>query len=207
MRASRSDWMAAIAIMVFGGMSAVKAASSFVDKGHTDVVDGVAFEIVPPQLFIKKAFKLRGENLSPAQLRLIREAMPEIADMTQLLLRQPISQQAQWQSTPQRTQQRVAENKPQPRSIYQALNIVSPTQLYVQTLKNWQVTETAIQFSIDYFYSPTRGGVVNFRDSYVFAQSPIGWHFSMHPSSTPDGILDCKKTPDGWMRCELPAKP
>lgn len=196
-----------MAILVFCGVRPANAASFFVDKGHTDVVDGVVFEIVPPQLFIKKAFKLRGENLSPAQLRLIREAMPEIADMTQLLLRQPISQQAQLQSTPQPTQQRVAENSPQPRSIYQALNIASPTQLYVQTLKNWQVSETAIQFSIDYFYSPTRGGVVNFRDSYVFAKSLRGWHFSLHPSSTPDGILECKKTPDGWMRCELPVKP
>lgn len=196
-----------MAILIFCGARTAHAASFFVDKGHTDVVDGVAFELVPPQLFIKKAFKLRDENLSPAQLRLIREAMPEIADMTQLLLRQPISQQAQLQSMPQRTQQRVAENNLQPRSIYQAMNIVSPIQLYVQTLKNWQVTETAIQFSIDYFYSPTRGGVVNFRDSYVFTKSLGGWHFSSHPSSTPDGILECKKASDGWMRCELPVKP
>jgi hypothetical protein len=207
MIATRLGLMAAIVVMALRGLSAANAGSFFVDKGHTDVVDGIAFEIVPPQLFIKKAFKLRDENLTPAQLLLIREAMPAIADMTQALLRRPSNSQPQLQSPSYLAQHLMAEQMPQPRNVYQLQNIASPIQLYIQSLKNWQVTDTSIQFSSDYFYSPTRGHVVNFRDSYVFTKSAHGWHFLHHPNSTPDGVLACKKTADAWMRCELPSKP
>jgi hypothetical protein len=207
MIANQTIFLAASVAMFWCFMASAKAMSFFVDKGHTDLVQGVAFEIVPPQLFIKKAFKLRDENLTPAQLLLIREAMPAIADMTQTLLRRPSNSQSPLQSQSYLAQHLMAEQMPQPRNVYQLQNIASPIQLYIQSLKNWQVTDTSIQFSSDYFYSSTRGHVVNFRDSYVFTKSAHGWHFLHHPNSTPDGILACKKTADAWMRCELPSKP
>jgi hypothetical protein len=195
MIAKQTTFLVASVAMFWCFMAPAKAMSFFVDKGHTDVVEGVVFEIVPPQLFIKKAFKLRDENLSHAELRLIQEAMPAIAAMTQEILRRPSNLETD------------APSVSKPRSIYKVQNIASPIQLYIQTLKNWQVTETSIQFSSDYFYSPTRGHVVNFRDSYVFTKAAQGWAFSNHPTPLPDGLLICKKTPDAWMRCELPPAP
>lgn len=179
------------AVLIFPiNLTSVWAGAFFVDKGQTDVVEGVAFELVPPYLFIKKAFKLRGENLTPAQLRIIQEAMPAIAGMTHQILT--------------RTNNRQTEEQEQvkPRNIYQIQNIEGPTQLYIQTLKNWQVTETSIQFSSDYFYTPSRGPKVNFRDTYVFTKSHNVWQFSKHPRSAPDGVLKCTKTAEGWMRCD-----
>ena len=171
------------------GLSSVWASAFFVDKGHTETIDGIAFEIVPPHLFIKKAFKLQDENLTPAQLRTIREAMPAIASMThQVLTRADIKSAEVGQA--------------RPRNIYQIQNIESSTQLYIQTLKNWQVTETSIQFSSDYFYRPSRGHTVNFRDTYVFTKSQNKWQFLKHPQSEPDGVLKCNKTAEGWMRCD-----
>lgn len=195
MIANQTIFLAASVAMFWCFMASAKAMSFFVDKGHTDVVQGVAFEIVPPQLFIKKAFKLRDENLSPAELRLIQEAMPAIANMTQEILRRPSNLETDTSSASK------------PRSIYKLQNIASPIQLYIQTLKNWQISETTIQFSSDYFYSPNRGQVLNFRDSYVFTKSAQGWAFSNHPNALPDGLLVCKKTSDARMRCELPPNP
>ena len=172
------------------GLSSVWASAFFVDKGHTETIDGIAFEIVPPHLFIKKAFKLQGENLTPAQLRTIREAMPAIASMTHQVLTRPNIQPAE------------VEGQARPRNIYQIQNMESSTQLYIQTLKNWQVTETSIQFSSDYFYRPGQGHTVNFRDTYVFTKSQNSWQFLRHPQSEPDGVLKCNKTTEGWMRCD-----
>ena len=184
--------------LFFIGLSSVWASAFFVDKGHTETIDGIAFEIVPPHLFIKKAFKLQSENLTPAQLRIIREAMPAIASMTHQVLTRPIIQPAERQV--EVGVQR--EGQAQPRNIYQIQNIESSTQLYIQTLKNWQVTETSIQFSSDYFYRPSQGHTVNFRDTYVFTKSQNKWQFLKHPQSQPDGVLKCNKTAEGWMRCD-----
>lgn len=181
------------AVLIFPiNLTSVWAGAFFVDKGQTDVVEGVAFELVPPYLFIKKAFKLRGENLTPAQLRIIQEAMPEIASMTHQILTRTNNRQTEAQ----------VHEQVKPRNIYQIQNIEGPTQLYIQTLKNWQVTETSIQFSSDYFYTPSRGLKVNFRDTYVFTKSHNVWQFSKHPRSAPDGVLKCTKTAEGWMRCD-----
>jgi hypothetical protein len=172
------------------GLSSVWPSDFFVDKGHTETIDGIAFEIVPPHLFIKKAFKLQGDNLTPAQLRTIREAMPAIASMTHQVLTRAIIEPAE------------VAGQAQPRNIYQIQNIESGAQLYIQTLQNWQVTETSIQFSSDYFYRPSRGHTVNFRDTYVFTKSQNSWQFLKHPQSQPDGVLKCHKTAEGWMRCD-----
>jgi hypothetical protein len=179
------------AVLIFSiNLTSVWAGAFFVDKGHTEVVEGVAFELVPPYLFIKKAFKLRGENLTPAQLRIIQEAMPAIAGMTHQILTRTNNRQTE------------AQEQVQPRNIYQIQDLEGPTQLYIQTLKNWQVTETSIQFSSDYFYTPSRGLKVNFRDTYVFIKSDNAWQFSKHPRSAPEGVLKCTKTAEGWIRCD-----
>ena len=153
---------------------------------------------MPPYLFIKKAFKLRGENLTSAQLRIIQEAMPAIAGMTHQILTRANNRQTEAQEHEHEQE----HEQVKPRNIYQIQNIEGPTQLYIQTLKNWQVTETSIQFSSDYFYTPSRGPKVNFRDTYVFTKSHNGWQFSKHPRSAPDGVLKCIKTVEGWMRCD-----
>ncbi len=179
--------------------SSAMAASFFVDKGHTDVVEGIAFEIVPPHLFIKKAFKLRDENLTPAQLLLIREAMPAIASMTQKILMRPPNRPAQ---APENSE---VLKVLQPRSIYQMQHIEGPTQLFIQTLKNWQVTDTSIQFSSDYFYTQAGAHTVNFRDTYMFTKTTGSWQFLKHPKRIPEGVLQCVKSASGWMRCDVPA--
>lgn len=180
-----------LALLVFSfGLFTVWSGAFFVDKGEIESIDGVAFEIVPPHLFIKKAFKLRGENLTPAQLRIIREAMPAIASMTHQVLTRAAIKQAE------------AQEQAQPRNIYQILNIESPVQLYIQTLKNWQLTETTLQFSSDYFYTSNEGHRVNFRDSYLFTKTQLGWQFLRHPHKAPDGLLKCHKSAEGWMRCD-----
>jgi len=175
-------------------MTACGTADFFVDQGHQDAVNGVMFAIVPPHLYIKKAFKLRGENLSPAQLQTIRDAMTEIAAMTNRVLN--------WQSSVNAN----VSDANQPRSVYRIQLLHAPTQLYVKTLKNWRVSETTIQFTTDYFYSKDQQQTVNFRDNYVFIKTASGWTFSNHASESPDGILNCAKTTDRWMRCELPER-
>jgi hypothetical protein len=183
------------------------AATFFVDKGHTDVVDGIPFEIVPPHLFIKKAFKLRGENLTSAQLLLIREAMPSIANMTHKVLTRPINKSFPSAEIAGET---LETNKPEaldgarlPRSIYQLQHIESPTQLFIQTLKNWQVTESSIQFSSDYFYRSDRGPAIYFRDTYLFTKTNGSWRFLQHPNSMPEGVLQCAQSAVGWKRCDV----
>ena len=183
------------------------AASFFVDKGHTDVVEGVAFEIVSPHLFIKKAFKLRGENLTPSQLLLIREAMPSIASMTHKVLLRPTNKPAPFlenaEVTVKSKMPEGLEAAPQPRSIYQMQHIEGPTQLFIQTLKNWQVTDTSIQFSSDYFYTQAGAHTVNFRDTYMFTKTTGSWQFLKHPKRIPEGVLQCVKSASGWMRCDV----
>ena len=175
-------------------MTASGTVEFFVDQGHHDAVNGVMFAIVSPHLYIKKAFKLRDENLSSAQLLTIREAMPEIAAMTHRVLNGQSSVNA------------FLPAADQPRSVYRIQSLQAPTQLYVKTLKNWKVSETAIQFTTDYFYSKVRHPTVNFRDNYVFTKTASGWKFSNHATESPDGVLFCSKTTEGWMRCELPAQ-
>lgn len=192
---NRLDFFLIRMFLLWGSITSALANSFFIDKGHTDVVNGIAFEIVQPHLFIKKAFHLREQNLTPLQLRAIRDAMPAIASMTQNVLNR--SSEVTMEGGP----------LPKPRSIYEMQNIESPTQLFILALKNWQVTETSIQFSSDYFYSPHRGPMMNFRDSYVFTKTAQGWRFLKHPHSTPDGLLVCKKSADAWMRCELAPPP
>jgi hypothetical protein len=186
---------AAAFLMFTHSISLAMATSFFIDNGQTDVVDGIPFEIVPPHLFIKKAFNLRDEQLTPAQLLIIREAMPAIASMTHQVLTRATNTEVAFQ------------NLPQPRSIYQIQHIEGPAQLYIQTIKNWLVTETSIQFSSDYFYRQNREQIVSFRDTYLFSKTKQAWHFLKHPNSKPDGVLLCAKSESGWMRCELPVKP
>ena len=180
------------------------AASFFVDKGHTDVVDGIPFEIVPPHLFIKKAFKLRGENLTPAQLLLIRDAMPSIASMTHKVLMRPINNSFPFAENAGETlETNVSEELDgarQPRSIYQLQHIESPAQLFIQTLKSWQVTESSIQFSSDYFYRSDRSSAICFRDTYLFTKTNGSWRFLQHPNSLPEGVLQCAQSAAGWRR-------
>lgn len=186
---------AAVFLMFTHSISLAMATSFFIDNGQTDVVDGISFEIVPPHLFIKKAFKLRDEHLTPAQLLIIREAMPAIASMTHQVLTRNMNTEA------------ASQDLPQPRSLYQIQHMEGPAQLYIQTIKNWQVTETSIQFSSDYFYRQNRGQLVSFRDTYLFSKTKQAWQFLKHPHSKPDGVLLCAKSESGWMRCELPVKP
>ena len=175
-------------------MTASGSKEFFVDQGHHDAVNGVLFAIIPPHLYIKKAFKLRDENLSSAQLQIIRDAMPEIAAMTHRVLNGQSSVNA------------FLPAAEQPRSIYRIQALQAPAQLYVKTLKNWKVSETAIQFTTDYFYSKNQQETLNFRDNYVFIKTASGWKFSNHATESPDGILHCSKTTEGWVRCELPEK-
>jgi hypothetical protein len=116
---------AAAFLMFTHSISLAMATSFFIDNGQTDVVDGIPFEIVPPHLFIKKAFNLRDEQLTPAQLLIIREAMPAIASMTHQVLTRATNTEVAFQ------------NLPQPRSIYQIQHIEGPAQLYIQTIKTY----------------------------------------------------------------------
>ena len=191
----RIRFATAVFLMYTHSICLAMATSFFIDKGQTDVVDGIAFEIVPPHLFIKKAFKLRDEHLTPTQLLIIREAMPAIASMTHQVLMRAMKTEAAYQDVPQ------------PRSLYQIQHIESPEQLYIQTIKNWQVTDTSIQFSSDYFYRQNGGQLVSFRDTYLFSKTKQAWQFLKHPNSKPDGVLLCVKSESDWMRCELPVKP
>ncbi len=166
------------------------ASEFFVDEGHVDVVAGVAFKILPPHLFVKKAFKLRDENLDGAQLQTLRDAMPAIAAFTQQLLSTASASHMQ------------ASAEPEVRSIRRIQNLDVQTPLYVRTLKNWQVTEADIQFTTDYFYTQQGQPTVNFRDNYRFAKTRHGWQFAGHPSAIPDGVLACHKANSGWMQCD-----
>jgi hypothetical protein len=167
----------------------------FVDQGHVDDIDGVKFDITQPYLFVKKAFKLRGENLSVLQLETLRDAMPSIAVMTHQILG---AENAQALADLER--QGV-------RNLRQRLGLHPNTPLYVKTIQHWVVTTHTIEFTTDYFYSENRRPAVTFRDNYRFAKTDLGWQFSGHPLAQPEGVLICTHTPAGWMRCDQPASP
>ena len=111
----------------------------FVDKGHVDGVGGISFEIKPPYLNEKKAFNLRGENLSPWQLQQISDAMPFIAAFTNEQLDNAISAAL------------LPASETKVRNIRHIQNLNSDTFLAVKTIQNWQITAQQIQFNIDYF--------------------------------------------------------
>jgi hypothetical protein len=162
----------------------------FVDQGHIDEINGVKFAIEPPFLFVKKAFKLRGENLSAAQLEILRLAMPHIALMTHQILSA---------ENPNLIQDL---DRLGVRNIRQLLHLNQSTPLYVKTIQHWMVNTHTIEFTTDYFYSENHMPALTFRDNYRFAQTDEGWQFSGHPQDLPEGFLTCAKTLAGWLRCE-----
>jgi len=162
----------------------------FVDPGHIDEINGVRFDIQPPFLFVKKAFKLRGEKLSAAQLETLRQAMPDIALLTHQILSA---------ETPQLIQdlERLGV-----RNLRQRLHLKQGTSLYVKTIQHWAVNTHTIEFTTDYFYSENKTPALTFRDNYRFAKTDRGWQFSGHPKDRPEGFLTCAKTQAGWVQCE-----
>jgi hypothetical protein len=166
----------------------------FLDTGHVDNVQGVAFVIKAPHLFIKKAFQLRGELLSVEQLAQISVAMPAIAEFTDALLRQPPTG---------------ANNLALPnhvRALRPLMNLSPQTTLFVKTIHNWKVHPSTIEFSTDYFYANAQGEFVNFRDTYAFVLTVEGWQFSNHPRVKAEGLLSCTQSAKGWRVC-TPFKP
>jgi len=161
----------------------------FVDKGHVDGVGGISFEIKPPYLNEKKAFNLRGENLSPWQLQQISDAMPFIAAFTNEQLGNAISAAL------------LPASETKVRNIRHIQNLNSDTFLAVKTIQNWQITAQQIQFNIDYFYTGQDGHFVYFRDNYVFKTNKQQWVFEKHAKTEPEGVLVCEKTPQGWRVC------
>ena len=161
----------------------------FVDKGHVDGVGGIFFEIKPPYLNEKKAFNLRGENLSPWQLQQISDAMPFIAAFTNAQLGNGISTAL------------LPASEIKVRSIRDIENLNSDTFLAVKTIQNWQITAQQIQFNIDYFYTGQDGHFVYYRDNYVFKLKNQKWVFEKHAKTEPEGVLACEKSPHGWRVC------
>ena len=165
------------------------ATEYFVDKGHVDGVGGISFEIKPPYLNEKKAFNLRGENLSPWQLQQISDAMPFIAAFTNAQLGNGISTAL------------LPASEIKVRSIRDIENLNSDTFLAVKTIQNWQITAQQIQFNIDYFYTGQDGHFVYYRDNYVFKLKNQKWVFEKHAKTEPEGVLACEKSPHGWRVC------
>jgi hypothetical protein len=161
----------------------------FLDTGHVDNVQGVAFVIKAPHLFIKKAFQLRGELLSAEQLSQIAVAMPAIAEFTEALLRQPL------------TGANKLASLNQARALRPLMNLPPQTTLFVKTIHNWKVYPSTIEFSTDYFYANAQGEFVNFRDSYAFELTAAGWQFSNHPRQQAEGLLRCIQSAKGWRVC------
>ena len=161
----------------------------FVDKGHVDGVGGISFEIKPPYLNEKKAFNLRGENLSPWQLQQISDAMPFIAAFTNAQLGNAISPAL------------LPASETKVRNIRHIQNLNSDTFLAVKTIQNWQITAQHIQFNIDYFYTGQDGHFVYYRDNYVFETNKQKWVFEKHAKTEPEGVLVCEKSPQGWRVC------
>lgn len=162
----------------------------FVDKGHVDGVGGISFEIKPPYLNEKKAFNLRGENLSPWQLQQISDAMPFIAAFTNAQLGNAISPAL------------LPASETKVRNIRHIQNLNSDTFLAVKTIQNWHITAQHIQFNIDYFYTGQDGHFVYYRDNYVFKTNKQQWVFEKHAKTEPEGVLVCEKSPQGWRVCE-----
>ena len=165
------------------------SAAFFIDKGHTDAIEGVVFEIKPPHLYEKKAFKLRGEALSPWQLQQIAHAMPMIAAFTHAMLQNGIKPSV------------AMPINAKVRSIRQIQHIQQDTFLAVKTIQNWQVTEHQIQFTTDYFYTGLDGHSVYFRDNYVFRKANEQWAFERHVQAEPEGVLRCNINNNGWRQC------
>ena len=165
------------------------ATDFFVDKGHVDGVSGISFEIKPPYLNEKKAFNLRAENLSPWQLQQISDAMPFIAAFTNAQLGNAVSSAL------------LPTSETKVRSIRNILNLNSDTFLAVKTIQNWQITAQHIQFNIDYFYTGQDGHFVFYRDNYIFKSNEQKWVFEKHAKTEPEGVLVCKKSPQGWRVC------
>jgi hypothetical protein len=161
----------------------------FVDKGHVDWVGGISFDIKPPYLNEKKAFNLRGENLSLWQLQQISEAMPFIAAFTNAQLGNGIARSL------------LPASEIKLRSIREIQNLNLDTFLAVKTIQNWQVTAHQIQFNIDYFYTGRDGYFVYYRDNYIFKPNNRKWAFEKHAKTEPEGILVCDKSPQGWRVC------
>jgi len=162
----------------------------FIDKGQLENIQGVTFVIKSPHLFIKKAFKLHDTSLSPAQLMQISDAMPAIAAFTHAMLRDPNDV-----GTPFILPIHV-------RALRPLMHQPSQTTLFVNTLQNWKVRPSDIEFTIDYFYSNAKGEFVNFRDNYAFELTPAGWLFSNHPRPQAEGLLSCTASAKGWRVCD-----
>ena len=171
-------------------LSCACSSEFFVDKGHRDLISGVEFEITAPYLSEKKAFKLRGENLSTWQLQQIADAMPLIAALTNSVLANDTRPIAELQ------------RDSKVRSIRQIQHLDQATFLAVKTLQNWQVTEGQIQFTTDYFYMGAEGHFVYFRDNYVFRKYQQQWVFERHAQAQPEGLLRCEINNQGWRQCE-----
>lgn len=162
----------------------------FVDKGQIETIDGVTFVIKAPQLFIKKAFKLRDTSLSSEQLMQISDAMPAIAEFTDALLGN-LSTGTGRPVLPAGV-----------RALRTEMNLPPQTALFVKTVQNWTVSSGEIKFTTDYFYTNSQGRFINFRDNYAFVLTSVGWQFSKHPQAHPDGFLTCTTSSQGWRVCE-----
>jgi hypothetical protein len=183
-------WMVMV-VWFWAGMLCMPGCHSafFVDKGHIDVVNGVAFQIQPPLLFIKKAFHLRDQALSAAQLAQLSEAMPQIAAITDQVLGH-----ARLRSHPEVSAKFL-------RSVRDILKLNEATPLYVKAIQNWQIQEATIEWTTDYFWTSEQGHYETFRDNYAIQRSADGWRFSGHPRISPEGRLTCTKEPSGRVQC------
>ena len=183
-------WMV-MAIWFWAGMLCMPGCESafFVDKGHIDVVNGVAFEIQPPYLFIKKAFHLRDQALNAAQLAQLSEAMPQIAAITDQVLGH--TRLVSSVEVPARSL----------RAVKDILKLKEATPLYVKALQNWNIQEGSIEWTTDYFWTSEQGHYETFRDNYAIRKSTDGWNFSGHPRASPEGLLTCFKDQSGRVQC------
>ncbi len=164
----------------------------FVDNGHIDHVDGVAFQIQPPHLFIKKAFHLRDQVLSPWQLQQLAEAMPAIAALTYDVLVSP---------QPLHTVQVQTGHIGHIRSVRALLKLDDATPLFVRALQHWKIQEGTIEWTTDYFWTNAQGERETFRDNYAVRKNAQAWLFTGHPLPAPEGRLRCLKNQSGWVKC------
>ncbi len=180
-----------IAVGFWAGMLCLPGCHSafFVDTGHIDVVNGVAFQVRPPHLFIKKAFHLRDQALSVSQLEQLSEAMPKIAAITDQVLGHA------------RLRHNSEVSITSLRSVRDILKLNVATPLYVKAIQNWQIQDGSIEWTTDYFWTSEQGRYETFRDNYAVRKSQDGWHFAGHPRANPEGRLLCFKDQRGWVQC------
>jgi hypothetical protein len=162
-----------------------------VDNGQIENIQGVVFSIKPPHLFIKKAFNLRKEALSSAQLSQISDAMPAIAAFTDAMLSNT-NKEADTSTLTKGA-----------RALRPLMHTTPQTQLFVKTIQNWQVQPGTIDFTTDYFYTNAQGEFESVRDNYTFVLTPSGWQFSTHPKAQAEGLLSCIKSAKGWRVCDV----